>query len=589
MSNALDVQTQWARLLLHSLAEAGVHDAVISPGSRSTPFVLAALDTEGLRCASAIDERSAAHFALGQARATGRPSLLICTSGSAPANYFPAVVEAAEDGVPLIVLSADRPPELQGCGSNQTTDQLRLFGSRARFFANLGEPRADRRSLQALRRIAAQAFAYSISPIPGPVHLNAQARKPLEPHAEDRPEAPQSAASAEELGSTPITTAYAASGVHPEAIERARRAFADSKRPMILCGPLAPRFAESAAEPLRRLARQTHAVLAAEASSQFRFGAIPAEEVVGAFDALWRSERWRESLRPDFVLQVGGNPVSRGWASLCAETPVRRIVVHPWKWIDAQSGAEAIVHSDPGAFLSALAELEDGGAGSDGDFARRFAEADALAWRAVAEVSAPISGLLTEGSVTRTVTKLVPEGSALVLGNSLPIRDVDAWAPPAEKRLRVFAQRGVSGIDGAVSAAAGSASRLSSETTLLVGDVSFLHDINGLQLAAASEGPLVIVVANNRGGKIFEQLPIATQATGDQLRYFTTPHDADLAAAAAVYRCGFERAKTLVELDERLQSAYAAEGCTVVEAMISGSPVEEYRALWLRLETGFGG
>ena len=589
MSNAVDVQTQWARLLLRGLVQVGVCDAVISPGSRSTPFVLAALHTTGLRGTSAIDERSAAHFALGQARATGRPSLLICTSGSAPANYFPAVIEAAEDGVPLIILSADRPPELQGCGSNQTTDQLRFFGSRARFFANLGEPRADRRSLRALRRVAGQAFAYSISPTPGPVHLNAQARKPLEPHAEDRPDALQLAADAEELASAPITTIYPVSGVHSEAIEQAREAFAASRRPMILCGPLPPRFAESAAEPLRRLARRTHAVLAAEASSQFRFGEIPAEEVVGAFDALWRSERWREPLRPDFVLQVGGNPVSPGWASLCADSPIRRIVVHPWKWTDAQSGAEAIVHGDPGAFLAALAELEHNGAGGDGDFAKRFTEADVLAWRAVAEVSAPISGLLTEGSVTRTVAKLVPEGSALVLGNSLPIRDVDAWAPPSAKRLRVFAQRGVSGIDGAVSAAAGSASRLSSETTLLVGDVSFLHDINGLELAAATEGPLVIVVANNRGGKIFEQLPIAAQATAEQLRYFTTPHDADLAAAAAVHRCGFERAKTVVELDERLQTAYASEGCTVVEAVISGSPVEEYRALWLRLQTAIGG
>ncbi|TFH29549.1 MAG: 2-succinyl-5-enolpyruvyl-6-hydroxy-3-cyclohexene-1-carboxylate synthase, partial [Myxococcales bacterium] len=155
MGTGAELQTEWARLVIDSFVQAGVRDAIISPGSRSTPFAIAALEHEGLECTSALDERSAAHYALGQARTTLRPSLVLCTSGSAPANYFPAVVEASEAGLPLIVLSADRPPELHRCGANQTTDQVGLYGNKARFFANLGEPRDDELSLRAARRTIA--------------------------------------------------------------------------------------------------------------------------------------------------------------------------------------------------------------------------------------------------------------------------------------------------------------------------------------------------------------------------------------------------------------------------------------------------
>ena len=181
MGTAAEIQTQWARLVIDSFVQAGVGDAIISPGSRSTPFATAALEHEELQCTSALDERSGAHYALGQARVTLRPSLLLCTSGSAPANYFPAIIEASEAGVPLIVLSADRPPELHRCGANQTTDQIGLYGPKVRFFANLGEPRDDTLSLRAARRTVAQAVSEALGVKPGPVHINAQARKPLEP------------------------------------------------------------------------------------------------------------------------------------------------------------------------------------------------------------------------------------------------------------------------------------------------------------------------------------------------------------------------------------------------------------------------
>ena len=241
MGTAADLQTQWARLVIDSFVQAGVGDAIISPGSRSTPFVIAALEHEGLECVSALDERSGAHYALGQARSTLRPSLLLCTSGSAPANYFPAVVEASEAGIPLFVLSADRPPELRGSGANQTTDQIGLYGNKVRFFVDLGEPRDDVLSLRAARRIVAQAVSEALGVKPGPVHINAQARKPLEP----MPASAELLARIDAILGEPLTQLYRARPLDPKLVEDVPALVVDSvaealdaaARPVILCGP----------------------------------------------------------------------------------------------------------------------------------------------------------------------------------------------------------------------------------------------------------------------------------------------------------------------------------------------------------------
>ncbi len=579
MGTPAETQTEWARLVIESFVQAGVSDAIISPGSRSTPFVLAALRHEGLRCTSALDERSAAHYALGQARATLRPSLLLCTSGSAAANYFPAVIEASESGVPLVVLSADRPPELLGCGANQTTDQIGLYGKHARFFANLGEPREDGRSLRSARRMVAQAVAEATGPRPGAVHINAQARKPLEPASVDAELRQRVDAVLEE----PLTKVYRAHPLEPTlvetipplAIDAVVQAFDASQRPAILCGPADARNAMFV-DALTELSTRSGAPVLAETSSQLRCWS--GTEALGAFDTLWRTDRGRASLRPDFVLQLGATPVSTGWERLAATESIRRIVVHPWEWADPTSNAEAIIAADIGSFITVLCRADFDVGRRDEDFARRFRRAESIAWETADGLITEAGDALTEAGAVRAMFDALPDPSALVLGNSLPIRDVETWVPPSPKLLVVHTQRGVSGIDGLVSSAAGVASSVDGPTTLLVGDVSFLHDLNGLGLASRVEGPLVLVVINNGGGRIFEQLPIARERSASWFPFFTTPHGADLSAASATYGCTHRRATTVTELRDALDAAYERGGCTVVEAVVPSHSAREQSA-----------
>jgi 2-succinyl-5-enolpyruvyl-6-hydroxy-3-cyclohexene-1-carboxylate synthase len=576
MGTAAERQTEWARLVIDSFVQAGVVDAVISPGSRSTPFVIAALRNEELRCTSALDERSGAHYALGQARSTLRPSLLLCTSGSAAANYFPAVLEASEAGVPLIVLSADRPPELHQCGANQTTDQVGLYGKHARFFANLGEPRDDVLSLRAARRLVAQAVSEASGVRPGPVHVNAQARKPLEPVGSgDALRARVDAALGE-----PLTQVHRVRPLQPTLVEPLPELVAGSvaemldraSRPVILCGPADTRNAMFV-DALSELSERAGAPILAETASQFRCWSRT--RALGGFDTIWRTEAGRSSLAPDFVLQLGAAPISKGWEVLSSATSIRRVVVHPWEWADPTSDAEAIVQADIGSFLTAMSRAELRLDERDPEFSTRFSRAEELVWESAKDVLGEAGDSLTEGGAVRTLFDAVPDPSALVLGNSLPIRDVETWVPPNEKLLVIHSQRGVSGIDGVVSGAAGVASCVDGPTTLLIGDVSFLHDLNGLQLASRVEGPLVIVVLNNGGGRIFEALPIATEGDDSWLPFFTTPHDADLGSAAATHGCEHRRVSSVAGLREALGEAYEADGCTVVEAVVPAKSAHE--------------
>jgi 2-succinyl-5-enolpyruvyl-6-hydroxy-3-cyclohexene-1-carboxylate synthase len=569
MGTDAELQTEWARLVIDSFVQAGIREAIVSPGSRSTPFVVAALEHERVRCTSAIDERSAAYYALGQARSTLRPSLLLCTSGSAPANYFPAVVEANEAGVPLVVFSADRPPELQRCGANQTTDQIGLYGKHARFFANLGEPRDDALSLRAVRRVVMQAVSEALGIRPGPVHINAQARKPLEPaSAGDELRSRVDAILAEPLTQLPRAhrlDSEAAEQLPGWLVEPVARALDSATRPVILCGPADVRNT-TFVEALHELAERAGALVLAEATSQFRFAG--GARTLGAFDTIWRTESGRSTCLPDFVLQLGATPVSKGWERLSSMHRIRRMVVHPWAWADPTSDAEAIVQADIGSMVRALARVKYGRMRRDQEFIARFQSAESLVWNVASSILDEAGDALTEAGVARVLLGAVPGGSALVLGNSLPIRDVETWTEPTEKRLIVHSQRGVSGIDGVISGAAGVASRAERITTLLIGDVSFLHDVNGLQLASGLPGPMVIVVINNGGGRIFEQLAIARMGKQAWLPYFTTPHDADLSSAAAIYGCRFQTANTVSSFQRALEVAYGQQGCSVIEAVV---------------------
>lgn len=592
--SAPNLQTEWARLLLGTLRAAGVREAVISPGGRSTPFTWAALETAGLRCRTLIDERSAAFFAVGHARLTGEPVLLICTSGSAAANYLPAVVEASESGTPLLVLTADRGLELQQAAAPQTVDQIKLFGDHVRDFFELGSPDAHPRMLGAVRRMAAQAALATRSPVPGPVHLNARARKPLEPVAADGPAAEAVRAAVDALleGGAPASHDGAA---RPSAdgIRALADACRSARRGLIVCGPTPPADGVPAVD-LAALARATGFPVAAEPASQARFDpGIDGAHWIDGFATLLSVPPFRERAAPDLVLQLGRPPTAAAWGGAFNRWPdTTRYVIAPHGWPDPWSTATAVVRGPVRPTIAALVEALDGaGGGPRPDDAAaagaawldELARANRTAWRVIDEA---VADGLSEGAAVRAAIDAVPDGGVLALGNSLPIREAEMFAPAAARPVTVWAQRGANGIDGLISGAAGAAVAAGRPTTLIIGDVSFVHDVGGLAAAREVAAPFTIVVLNNGGGRIFERLPLGDRVPAEAMDAWLTPPPVDITAAAAAFGLAHARATDRAGLARALEEAAGRPGATVVEAVIeAGGTTAHQRDLLRRLET----
>lgn len=593
---AFDVQTEWARLLMASAVRAGVRHAVISPGSRSTPFVLAASREPLLECFDVVDERAAGYFALGLARLTGMPALLLSTSGTAAANYLPAVVEAGLAHVPLVVLTADRPVELAQCGANQTIDQLKLFGHHARRFFDLGTAESAPAALRGLRRTVAQAVFASCWPEPGAVHLNARARKPLEPEVDTtgKGTGESTGESTEEstgknLGEGELQHPRP---VAPRAVPAAAylkelaALLQRSERGVLVCGP-APVAWGGLRERATALAARAGLAVFADPASQMRFhGDLSGAVFVDGFDALLHSDALRSWLRPDLVVQLGRTPTSGAWERhLATLAGVEHRVLLPHGWHDPASTATGLLFGDPEETLGGLLNFLPSTPHPATPWLERCRRADELARKLADEELAAAEGL-TEGAVARAVVAALPAEALLVVGNSLPIREVDTWCRRAEP-LRVASQRGASGIDGVVSGAAGAARAHGGPAALLVGDVSFLHDLSGLSTLRHVRSPLAVVVVQNRGGRIFEQLPVMghPQVPEAALDHWLTPHDDEFSNAAALYQLPYARVEGVAALRGALEQALERPRATVIEAVVPPhGAAEQNRRYWGRLD-----
>lgn len=585
---AAEVQFQRARLLVGALVQAGVRRVVTSPGSRSTPLVLAALDLAAgdgragnLELRSVLDERAAAFYALGQARATGLPSALICTSGSAPGHYLPAILEAKEAGLPLIVLSADRPTELMDCGAQQTTDQTKLFGPAVSYFAEIDlGGRTDGLSLRALRRTAAQAVFRSRWPRGGAVHLNVRARKPLE--RQEAGECDTVAASVDEVLAEPLETGRPRVAPDPDVLSRAVQLCRRAQRGLIVAGPLPlpPPAREAAADVfgLGELARRTGFPLLAEATSQSRFleGSAVGEAscLADCLGAAWAANGGSGPPVPDLVLQVGAPPVSTGTQRLLETCRAAQVVVSDGTWTDPAGLGSVFLLGDVGTIVAGLCSgLESTSPAAAVEPWRR----DVLAFcrrfqGAVADVVAGSGpGDFHDGEVTRRTVGAMPSGSLLMLGNSLPVRLVETWVERLGRRVWVASQRGLGGIDGLVAGFLGSLSTGEFPAgALVVGDVSLLHDLDGLTAASEyRDGPsAVIVVIDNGGGRIFERLPIASTEVfrGPEGRHWLTPHRVDFSALAQAFGLPCARVETTPALEREFAAAVGRRGVSLVVA-----------------------
>lgn len=555
--------TVWADALLGALAQAGVRDVVVSPGSRSTPFLLAAARRDDLTLHPVIDERAASFYALGLARVTGAPPLLLCTSGTAPAHYYPAVIEASEAALPLVVLSADRPTELTGTGAPQTTDQRQLYGDHARAFVELGDADPTPRALRAMRSAAARAVETAVGPLPGPVQINARARKPLEPAAASSDEGRALEALAASLPPASIGRRRLA---RPE-LGAVCEALSASRRVAMVAGPLgldAPRDAVLA------VCETIGAALWAEAGSQLRFVDRSGLLVADAFD-LWL--RGPHEAAPDVILELGGTPTSAAYARwLDAAPPVRRFVLGGTRHRDPSGAAEAVLLGELDEIVTRLASV--GAREPDPDFARATRAAERRAWDAVEAALTPDA----EGAIVRAVIGALPNGALLGLGNSLPIRHADRFVPGGGD-LRVITQRGVNGIDGWIAGLAGAAQADGGPGAWIVGDVTAAHDLSSLALAAQVKAPVALVVIDNGGGRIFEQLPIASRDLPDgAFDLFTTPPRVRFDLAAEAYGVRYAAAEDAESARAAVRESLVRPGVTLVHVKVAPSAASALEA-----------
>jgi 2-succinyl-5-enolpyruvyl-6-hydroxy-3-cyclohexene-1-carboxylate synthase len=563
-----DPQTQWAAVLLESLVQAGVRSAIISPGSRSTPLVWAASHTRGLDCRCLIDERSAGFYALGQARISGLPSLLICTSGSALANYFPAVIEARESGLPMIVLSADRPFELAQAGAHQTIDQTRLFGAYAPYF-ELGTPVANRDALLGLRRRAWQAVRSSLDAPRGAVHLNFRARKPLEPSSEPPSvELPP-------LGPRAPLARMERTAPLPTDVDALLELLEHSRCPLLVCGAAALHDAPSP-ELVSRYVGLTDSVACVETVSQQRLAAAGSADgglICDSYDWLLGDAGSSRALAPDFVLQLGATPVSAVLERMLSDraAPVECAICAESGWPDPVHQSAVVLRARSSELLEAACAALEGRPRPSRPRLALWREAQATARGVIERHTAEGFG---EAAAVVEVSAALPQGSVLAVGNSLPPRLLDRYVAARARGIRVCCQRGASGIEGAVAGALGAATQTDAPVTLLLGDISFLHDIGSLWAALPSRTqaaehrqPIVLVVLNNGGGRIFEQLPIAREPHAP-IAWWTTPHALRLSAAAELYGVAYAEARDRSALRAGLAAAYARRGVSLIEVSV---------------------
>ncbi|MET0614279.1 MAG: 2-succinyl-5-enolpyruvyl-6-hydroxy-3-cyclohexene-1-carboxylic-acid synthase [Thermoleophilaceae bacterium] len=505
---------------VEELYRCGMRHAVTSPGSRNAPLALTLAAQEGIETVSVIDERSAGFVALGMAKASGRPVAVTCTSGTAAANLHPAVVEAHEARVPMIVMTADRPPELREVGAGQAIDQIKLYGTAAEWFVEVGTHDPSRATAIHHRALACRAYWTAAAGRPGPVHLNFPLREPLAPEPEDLDPADWTGRPDQQ----PWTEVREhASAPHSDDIHVVAEQIAAEPHGLIVCGP----GHEDVAEAASRLAHETGWPVLAEPTSGVRCGPHDRTHVVAHYDVLLRVEGFAAKNAPGLVLRVGDMPTSKPLRAVVAESS--QIVVDPHgAWHEPTRTAQTVLHAAAGPALDALATaLEVRSGDRDDCWLDAWKSGDRVV--AAAVQAAPDD---FEGKILAGLEPELPGETVVWVSSSMPIRDVEAYFPQSPKRIRFLANRGANGIDGVVSSALGAAIATRLPTWVLIGELALQHDAGGLLAAGRAGVPLEIVCINNGGGGIFDFLPVAEHAdpAAYEAHIATPSGDVDLAA-----------------------------------------------------------
>ena len=565
----------WANLIVEELVRCGTDFFCVAPGSRSTPLVAALASNEKARSLVHFDERGTAFAALGYARATGRPAAWITTSGTAVANGLPAVVEASTDGVPMILLTADRPPELRQTGSNQTIDQPDIFGDYVRWRFDLPAPDLAIDPAMVLTTIDQAAYRASRSPR-GPVHLNLMFREPFLPETEDYPRGPSPWIERD----VPYTR-YAATKPAVDATEMRAlwQTLRQAKRGLVVAGRLASR---KQGEAVIRLAGSLGWPLLPDVGSQIRLGA-DSENLVPYYDVLLANESFSDAHEPEAVIHVGGRALSKRLEQFLGRSrpdPYAVVRENPFR-LDPAHRVTHSIEADIVGFCAGMVEVATGDAASeDPSWVANWREASEKVGRCLDEISPSEP---SEPFVARSLSRNVPGDHGLVVASSMPVRDLDAYAAAEGAPVPVAANRGASGIDGTIATAAGFARGLGRPVTLLIGDLALLHDLDSL--AMLRDVNVVVVVLNNDGGGIFSFLPVARRKEFFE-PYFGTPQGVGFGPAAEMFGLGYERPRTTEEFLDAYACACACGRSSILEVRTDRQENARLHFELLRLASG---
>ncbi|MCW8804497.1 MAG: 2-succinyl-5-enolpyruvyl-6-hydroxy-3-cyclohexene-1-carboxylic-acid synthase [Ignavibacteriaceae bacterium] len=565
----------WVQIFINQLAELGVQYACISPGSRSTPLTYILSKSRKIKSFIHVDERSSAFFALGLAKASDKPTLVVTTSGTAVAELYPAIIEAYQQRTPLIICTADRPPELVGTGANQTINQHNIFKNHIRWFRDLGLPSISETGFHHLQKIAIQAFQISSFEDKGPVHLNFPFRKPLEPtsytdvvHKNIFHLKPQKLKRNKNLNFQSRSSDKSILKVADEIIKY--------DKGIIIVGPM--EYDPQLIREIKKLSALLKYPVIADGLSQLRFNSNQKEKnVISNFNSILKSEVFVEKNIPDIILQFGRTPTSSGLESFLAETNAERYLINLYgDNFDPTRNAKAILSTDPKIFLNKLFSYikKKNVARNKSHWLSKFIRAE--------EVSEKIkSGMIgrakfrNEPSLIKEILVHIPYRSHIFIGNSLPVRDLDSFSGNISKRFVIHSNRGASGIDGVISTALGIAS-LKAPVILITGDLSLIHDLNALLTASKYSIPIIIIVINNNGGGIFESLPIAEKVNRFR-EYFITPHDLELSEIVKSFGLSHRLIADRSELKKQLNNCTRKNFTSVLEIQTNAKKSEELR------------
>lgn len=543
-----------------TLFRAGVKAAVISPGSRSTPLAYAFAASEELQTFMQVDERSAAYFALGLAKASGNPVVLLCTSGTAASNYHPAITEAFYARLPLIVLTADRPHELRGVGAPQAIDQLNMYGKHVKFSVDLPLAEENEELDWYLERHVNRAVSIATTKPMGPIHLNIPLREPLLIDFDMK-----------SPSSTFIERVYGENELSLEQKQTLKHVFSQTENGLIIAGELPVHFDK---EAFWHFARSMQWPVLCDPLSNLR-SEVPEDcrsLCIAHYDALLKSEQFKSKAMPYTVIRFGAQPVSK---------PLMLFLKHnrPNVFIAVDESPEfrdslgVVTHhlqTSPESVYSVPEQMEPN------RYAALWATADELAEAATREyVGLPGD----EGVIVKTLFEMMPDGSDLFSGSSMPIRDVDTFFCKTDKDIAIFSNRGTNGIDGVVSSAFGVSAARNRQTFLLIGDLSFLHDVNGLIISRFHETNLTIIILNNDGGGIFSYLPQSTVPNHFE-ELFGTPTGLTFEHIGAMYETQYAAVQTVEEFKTEMQRE-KTKPVRIIEVFTSRPVnVEAHRAYW---------